>query len=157
MTREIIFRGKIIKGPFIGRWVYGDLSRHDGKCFIQGFLYSQYGSPLFDDLCMVDPETIGQFTGLRDKDGNNIYEGDIAQVDYITTFGRHRVGLPFEIKWCAQEGRWVKWDGFTENSLQQANKMFVVKGNIYDNPELLKSMNCTETKIINLKHESKDN
>lgn len=33
---------------------------------------------------------------------------------------------------CAQEGRWVNWDGFTENSLQQANKMFVVKGNIYD-------------------------
>mgnify|MGYP000164614233 CR=1 FL=1 len=80
----------------------------------------------------------GQFTGLIDRNGKEIYEGDIVQLDYITTSGKHRIGLSFEVKWCTQEGCWVGWDGFVENTLQQTRKMFVVKGNIHDNPELLK-------------------
>ncbi|MFK2135336.1 YopX family protein [Bacteroides fragilis] len=119
MNREIIFRGKSTNN---GKWVYAEL---------HGF-----GMDLFNEC--VQENTVGQFTGLHDKNGKKIYEGDIVQLDYITTIGKHRIGLSFEVKWCTQEGCWVGWDGFVENALQQTCKMFVVKGNIYDNPELMK-------------------
>ena len=117
--RTIKFRGKSTNN---GKWVYAELHG--------------LGMDLFKEC--VNEDTIGQFTGLRDKNGQEIYEGDIVQLDYITTLGKHRIGLSFEVKWCTQEGCWVGWDGFVENTLQQTHKMFVVKGNIYDNPELLK-------------------
>lgn len=123
MNRTIKFRGKSLNTSM---WVYGDLQQKGKRSFIE---YE------------VNPETVGQFTGLFDKNGKEIYEGDIVQLDYITTIGKHRIGLSFEVKWCTQEGCWVGWDGFVENALQQTCKMFVVKGNIYDNPELMKENN----------------
>lgn len=144
MNREIIFRGKRVNG---GEWVYGDLLHIAGGYIIY------HGSQkdceittgkhvavelLHNEISVVVPETVGQFTGLFDKNGKEIYGGDIVQLDYITTIGKHRIGLSFEVKWCTQEGCWVGWDGFVENALQQTCKMFVVKGNIYDNPELIK-------------------
>ena len=162
--REIIFRGKSIE---TGKWVYGDLHQgYMGTRIIEELetpptMSDPCGG--IETLChAVNSETIGQFTGLYDSTkwddltyeeqiefmeryhlhpedwkGKEIYEGDIVQLDYITTIGKHRIGLLFEIKWCTQEGCWVGWDGFSENTIQQTNKMFVVKGNIYDNPELI--------------------
>lgn len=125
MNREIRFRGKSTNND---KWVYAEL---------HGF-----GMDLFNEC--VRENTIGQFTGLFDKNGKEIYEGDIVQLDYITTIGKHRIGLSFEVKWCTQEGCWAGWDGFVENALQQTCKMFVVKGNIYDNPELIKEGNLCQ-------------
>lgn len=138
MKREVKFRGK---STDTGKWVYGFLSffytagrDENGLIFTdKARIYSP------EDGCCYDvwAETVGQLTGLRDKNGKEIYEGDIVQLDYITTNGKHRIGLSFEVKWCTQEGCWVGWDGFVENALQQTHKMFVVKGNIYDNPNLI--------------------
>lgn len=137
--REIKFRGKRLDN---NSWIYGDLIQHQcGDTFIgdnlgywtdDGFHKDDY-----KEVRAIDDDTVGQFTGLYDKKGKEIYEGDIIQLDYITTLGKHRIGFSFEVKWCTQEGCWVGWDGFVENSIQQTHKMFVVKGNIYDNPELL--------------------
>ncbi|WP_099465589.1 YopX family protein [Parabacteroides provencensis] len=132
--REIKFRGKRIKieDP-MERWIEGSLINYT-NIRNERVIRIMSRSGYMND---VNPETIGQFTGLLDKNGKEIYEGDIIQLDYITTIGKHRIGLSFEVKWCTREGCWVGWDGFTENNFQQAHKMFVVKGNIYDNPELL--------------------
>ena len=133
MKREIKFRAKAINNDFFeGAWVDGYYT----KVLWSGNLVDVITDGAHEIPIQI--ETLGQFTGLHDKNGQEIYEGDIVQLDYITTTGKHRIGLSFEVKWCTQEGCWVGWDGFTENVLQQTRKMFVVKGNIYDNPDLIK-------------------
>lgn len=70
--RPIRFRGKIIK---TGEWEYGYLCRwHDDTLIIANVYRNSAGRPVFD-YKVVSPETIGQFTGLTDMYGYDIYEG----------------------------------------------------------------------------------
>lgn len=141
--RTIKFRGKRTD---TGEWAYGSLIKLDIGYVItinetteSDDSLDENNSIVFsaNEIAGVNPNSVGQFTGLLDRNGKEIYEGDILQLDYITTTGKHRIGLSFEVKWCTQEGCWVGWDGFVEKTFQQTRKMFVVKGNIYDNPELI--------------------
>lgn len=132
--REIKFRGKRLDN---GEWVVGSYIEAENRDRSIAHQIIPYKAGLV--VREVDPATVGQFTGLKDNKSTEIYEGDIVQLDYITTCGKHRIGLSFEVRWSTQDGCWFGWDGFVGNALQQMHKMFVVKGNIHDNPELLKT------------------
>ncbi len=79
MERQIKFRGK---NKRTGEWCYGDLEYNRSKRIARIHSYDDEGRYLVQTE--VDENTIGQFTGLHDKDGKEIYEGDIADLVSIT-------------------------------------------------------------------------
>lgn len=116
--RTIKFRGK----DFLGRWHYGFLHRATGA----DTLMIQIDS--FDSFGVI-PGTVGQFTGLMDKNGNEIYEGDIYRYDNPDSIN--------EVSYCAGGG----FAGFDLTPAKHSeNRLLDVEviGNIHDNPELLK-------------------
>ena len=148
--RTIKFRGKAIDGK---EWLYGDLvSSADKKRF--AILVNNKESY---DECEVSPETVGQFTGLYDKNGRKIFEGDILQcnnnpqdlvkavygnfgvIDVETeTAVDNVIGWHYEV---IPTDKLSKVEPFclpmpiTEFYINRCT--MVVIGNIYDNPELM--------------------
>lgn len=69
-----------------------------------------------------------QYTGLKDKNGKEIYEGDILQ---------NRNGVISEVKWDSEQSRWISLSfGMTQKAIQR-DKLFII-GNVYENPDLIK-------------------
>ena len=127
--REILFRGKRIDN---GEWVEGSLiSWCDGSCSIEP-------GRLYDSAPSVDPATVGQYTGLTDKNGKRIFEGDIVKGLFL--FGLEVLsvvdfkGGAFGLKW--NRGDVAEFSPFTSI----CNVRFEVIGNIHDHPELLKEV-----------------
>lgn len=122
--REILFRGKRIEN---GEWVYGSLVLwYDGSISIETGVYD---APMY----AVDPATIGQFTGLTDKNGKRIFDGDL-----ITIPGSKRQGLPAPVTWSNFDARFeICRRGFNPICLDGDEGIYEVIGNIYDNYEFL--------------------
>ena len=121
--REILFRGKRMDN---GEWVEGDL--WNGK---SALVYARDGCPGGPSWNEVDPATVGQFTGLLDKNGKRIFEGDIVKDGY----GGRVAVVEAEIWNC---GCCYSVFGFsTETNDPGIDDTIVVVGNIHDNPKLL--------------------
>ena len=128
--RKIKFRGKTREN---GKWYYGSLVYSDE---INTAIYFQIGSVSVNtmDWVYVIPETIGQFTGLYDCDGKEIYEGDILR------FGNSKCGV-CEVKWDESIAAFCICFYFKDEIGSRplgGGVEFAIIGNIHDNPELLK-------------------
>lgn len=141
--RKIKFRGKTLYDKLMkadghyelpsGSWVYGNLIiDHNGNPLIDIQGYND-GAP-FQHQCWVDADTVGQFTGLQDKNGKDIYEGDI--ICFVD--GLKRVNG----KWIDNKHIYnVEYSGAAFRGvlgLSEVTDAVEVIGNIYDNPDLSK-------------------
>lgn len=128
--REILFRAKRIDN---GEWVEGDLINlpKNNMSIVECGFFTVKSS------ITVNPETLGQYTGLRDSEGNKIFEGDICNVlNYASDYMRIRGKMSCVIEWneslCGFYGR-----GFGIPTGFAMGEEFKVIGNKFDNPELL--------------------
>ena len=133
--RKIKFRGKVEwngNHKFRGDWIYGYYRSNDvGNAFITETV-DDFDNYIFDET-EVDKNTVGQFTGLKDKNGNEIYEGDILKID--------REDYKYIVKFYS--GCFVGVNKYDEHYEQAKDlgSLFTLEieiiGNIYDNLELL--------------------
>ena len=136
--RTIKFRAKRTNGE----WVVGNFIHHFATCFKNKERYSIFlPKPKNDNdgywVEDIDPDTIGQFTGLYDCDGNEIYEGDIVKwkADNLLYAVIFNWGMFYaSVEFCNQD----IYGGFPLHALAGDEKGIEIVGNIYDNPELKK-------------------
>lgn len=133
--RYIKFRGKTAQGS----WLYGDLRQRADRTSIVCRVFAE-GKIFYKEFAVL-PDTVGQFTGLHDNDGREIYEGDIiVSEDYSRA--RHYVSYHEDeamfvamiissplMEYCAIRQSWI--DKFSKKII----------GNIHDDAKLLNKPN----------------
>ena len=137
--REILFRAKRIDDS---EWVEGyyammgkgNLIRHYivQNCALTGLFEDPEDNMYFNDV-EIDPETLCQYTGLKDKNGNRIWENDIVEDKRFNGF--------YKIVFRVRDGGWYVENinsGALFRIIERTSCQYERCGNIFDNPELLK-------------------
>lgn len=148
MNREILFRGKMIAKAVEGEWAYGNLNiKPGGRVAVitpDETVLGKYGR--------VDPDTVGQYTGLKDMNGVKIFEGDIIKAHYANALKSDFVEYVVfhNGRFSATPDNAHCWTMLADGVRHPRQDKTVymesceVIGNIYDNPELLKEAEpCT--------------
>lgn len=145
MNREFEFRGQCVLN---GEWLYGDLeySRND-KDVVRIHTYNDDGS--YKQQCLVVPDSVGQFTGMKDKHGKKIFEVDVVRrmdsafgsVDTgVVKYDCHLGAFILEYESYGRTYQSTFKDGFSYNDGKctiEGAYSYEVIGNVCDNPELL--------------------
>lgn len=135
MNREILYRGKQINNE---KWHYGDLFKFGNKryiniCprFVDEYIVEEDKIALysFGNFIEVIPETVGQYTSLKDMFGEKVFEGD-----YIYCDSDEEIGI---VKFDEGEFVCVYGDVIDENRFADIIACSHVIGNIHDNPKLM--------------------
>lgn len=143
--REILFRGKNVEN---GEWMFGLLDDVDHDADFTAILPRRNEQSKFSGCCWeVDPSTVGQYTGLTDKNGKRIFEGDVLRIarkmDGMGTYYSTAIECPVNVvvKWdmcawmwetIAKDKRYIHFpDAWCHFECE-------VIGNIHDNQELVK-------------------
>ena len=149
MDREIMFRGKRTDTGENAEWIEGSLIDYNmpGVPYRRGIRERYYGG-----VCPVASETVGQFTGLHDENGKEIYEGDILRYPPKSDYDKGNYAA-YKVFWYDNDSAYyhIGWQmnrahykgaicgGYIPNFLPETVSKMVVIGNIFDNPELLKT------------------
>lgn len=146
--REILFRAKRIDN---GEWVEGNvIHSYDADEEYKAIIIPVKSSDMYTDTDdndigfetwnKVNPETLCQYTGLTDKNGNRIWENDIVRT---TKFGKddgnghNYAGFDvFVVKW--DDGGFALFNKWRRFNLRTDEKSYEILGKVFDNPELLK-------------------
>lgn len=133
MNREIKFRGKSVN---TGKWLYGCLLKNEEGKFavVKPFKVNMDNEC---SCCEVNEETIGQYIELKDKNGQEIYEGDV-----VLQQGYNGKKMPMAVRF--ENGAFIV--GYHKGSSTRKTPMLVsskceVIGNVFDNPKLEQSLN----------------
>lgn len=158
--REVLFRGKRLDN---GDWVDGYLYEHEpplvgivsekdepeaSKWFIARTGFADWNMPRPVELVEVDPSTVCQYTGLKDKNGERIFEGDMIkpfddEIDKMVVefhYGQFLLCLYGERGYLAEYG-WEEegnYGCFESEPLSSYGDGIEIIGNIHDNPEFMK-------------------
>lgn len=135
--REILFRAKRIDN---GEWAEGFYqNRFDVNEDIEHLIFWRKSYTVWE-YAKIDPETLCQYTGLKDKNGNRIWENDIVRT---TKFGKddgnghNYAGFDvFVVKW--DDGGFALFNKWRRFNLRTDEKSYEILGKVFDNPELLK-------------------
>ncbi len=131
--RDIIFRGKRTD---TGEWVYGAPAKdsHGETVMVESVFECEEYNCRGANCLYVDENTVGQYTGLTDKNGKKIFEGDV--VNFKTTayfFKNCRINYESQFaRFCAIDNKGYEYP-------MDKTFNYEIIGNVFDNPELLRS------------------